>query len=96
MSCPAKHTRYQPTEAEWKCPSCGGKVGEEFYIDEPVEGAEDGCELLHAEDVLVCTKCGGGWTGQTFSKMMARKNDLVACPTCGGTGTVKRRAHECN
>ena len=92
MKCVAKHTRYQPTILEWTCPKCGGKVGDEFYIDEPAEGVEDGCELLHAEDVLVCTRCGGGWTGKRFAAMMEKQNNLMPCPHCKGTGLVKKEA----
>jgi rubredoxin len=23
MTCPVKHTKFQPTDAQWRCPKCG-------------------------------------------------------------------------
>lgn len=51
--CNAKHTNYQPTDDEWKCPKCGAGSGE-FLYDDMAELAGDECGLLHDEDSLVC------------------------------------------
>ncbi len=94
MSCGAKHTAYQPTEAEWRCPKCGADSSG-FYIEDPTEEAEEGCELLHEKDGLYCYTCpmkGDPYaaSGKVFAAALAKKNNLVCCPTCKGKGTVPK------
>lgn len=47
--CQYKHTKYQPTDEEWKCPKCGASYdeNEEFIIWDAVG---ENCSLLHDED----------------------------------------------
>jgi hypothetical protein len=50
MPCAVVHTKYQPTEEEWKCPKCG--VGSSlFYIEDPADKTDD-CDLLHNDMVF--------------------------------------------
>jgi DNA-directed RNA polymerase subunit RPC12/RpoP len=91
-NCGGKHTKYQPTMKEWKCPSCGANDnGEYFYIDTfAIEVSDPDCSLLHRDDVVVCTKCNKEWTGDRLSKLMAKITNMVPCPNCKGTGFVKK------
>ncbi len=90
-TCDVKHTRYQPTLSEWKCPGCGSG-NEFFYIDEPASSSGEACELLHDDDVLVCFKCKDRdyISGKRFAASIAKKKNLVPCPKCHGTGMVKK------
>ena len=47
-NCGDKHTKYQPTTEEWKCPLCGANNdGEYFYIDIFADDISDpDCSLL--------------------------------------------------
>lgn len=49
QQCNSKHTKYQPTDEEWRCPKCGSD-SEKFWIEDNF-GA-DGCELLHETDTI--------------------------------------------
>ena len=100
INCGAKHTKYQPTMEEWKCPSCGIKDdGEHFYIDDGEhfyidvyddDIADLDCNLLHEKDGVVCTNCNKAWIGETLSKIMAKIANMVPCPNCKGAGFVKK------
>jgi Zn finger protein HypA/HybF involved in hydrogenase expression len=83
--CKYKHTTYQPKDSEWLCPKCG-KGNEFFYIEESFSEGE--CILLHDEDYIVCTSCGKGITGKKFASLLEKKNNLIKCPCCKGTGLV--------
>lgn len=85
--CEAKHTAYEPSETEWKCPKCAAPGGD-FAIDEPAEGASNECERLHNKDFLHCYKCGYTVTGSRFAGAIAKAKNLVTCPTCKGHGVV--------
>ena len=39
--CLAKHTVFQPSDDEWKCPQCGEGM-KYFYTEEPLETAAEG------------------------------------------------------
>lgn len=86
--CPAKHTKYNPTQEEFKCPECGAPVGC-FVVDEPAEDALDTCAKLHADDVLHCYKCGYKISAPRFVSRIVKEKNLVPCPTCKGRGVVK-------
>jgi DNA-directed RNA polymerase subunit RPC12/RpoP len=93
-ACGFKHTKYQPTDAEFNCPKCGAKVGD-FCVD---EGPNMPCPDLHDEDSLVCYgKDGKGCRGQyyvsgkAFAAMVLKKNDLVPCEHCKGKGFVSTK-----
>lgn len=90
-TCQHKHTKYQPTDEEWRCPKCGASYddGEEFVIWDAV--GED-CSLLHDEDYLKCQKCGYETTGKRFAAYVVKKNSLIPCPTCKGKGVVKKNS----
>lgn len=93
MTCDQKHTRYQPTEAEFKCPKCGAKSGH-FCVD---DGPNLECDLLHDDDDLVCfgkdhnNACPARYraSGKAFAAMLVKQNSLVKCEHCKGTGFVK-------
>lgn len=90
MTCPHKHTKYQPTDAEWRCPKCGATDKQGFVIN---EGPSDGdCALLHGDDGLRCFGCGYEMTGMAFATYLVRKNSLVPCPACNGKGLVKKES----
>lgn len=88
--CKAKHTRYQPSEAEWRCPKCGADA-ERFIIDESDEDVHDVCSGLHDSDRLWCGRCEASRNGRQFAAMLERKNNLVPCPHCKGKGLVKAK-----
>lgn len=85
MKCPDKHTVFQPTEDEWKCPTCDS--GHDYFYVYETYGLEN-CELLHRTDFVVCDKCKGEWTGAEIAKMLLQKNSAVVCPHCKGTGRL--------
>jgi len=89
MSCNSKHTKFQPTEDQWKCPVCGtdNKNGD-FYVDENY--GDENCELLHVDDYIKCEICGSTFDGKDLAKAIQKKFDLVPCSCCKGTGFVKR------
>lgn len=93
MKCDHKHTCYQPSDEEWKCPRCGSK--DKFAIEESAAG-EDArlleCHLLHDEDTMLCFSCGYRTTGKDFAEALVRENNLVSCPTCEGKGCVSKEA----
>ncbi len=91
-ACKHKHTKYQPTEAEWKCPNCDAPIGD-FCVDECVNAE---CPDLHPDDGLICYGLNGkgcpgeyGTSGQAFANLCVKKNNLVKCNCCNGTGYVK-------
>ena len=83
--CKHKHTTYQPKDSEWFCPKCKSN-NEFFYIEESI--SEGSCTLLHEEDYIICTACGKGVTGKSFASLLKKKNNLIKCPCCKGTGLV--------
>lgn len=88
--CPAKHTKYQPSDAEWKCPKCGATAGDDrgFVVDEPVSDTWE-CDKLHEGDFLGCANCEYRTTGKAFAARCQKAADMVPCPTCKGHGLVK-------
>jgi hypothetical protein len=91
MTCQAKHTKYQPTEAEFKCPACGIAAPEGLCIDEVyAEGADPECGDLHPSDYLRCYNpgCSYDTNGQAFVNQLIKKKNLVPCLCCKGKGFV--------
>ena len=90
MSCPAKHTKYQPTMEEFRCPRCGAGPEDKdpFYIQDGAEGSDEDCELLHNQDALGCNRCEYGCLGQTLAAQIVKRKNLVPCSCCKGTGLV--------
>jgi Zn finger protein HypA/HybF involved in hydrogenase expression len=86
--CYAKHTKYQPTDEQWQCPLCGAD-NESFTVEESPDEVADDCELLHEEDEVHCSNCNSSWSGKAVAAVMAKKANLVVCPTCKGAGYVK-------
>jgi len=87
--CIAKHTMYQPTDEEWKCPKCGSG-DEHFDIQEPAEFSSDDCVQLHVNDELSCYNCGYGISGKEFASRLQKQKNLVTCPCCKGSGLVPK------
>lgn len=94
--CPHKHTKYQPTDEEWVCPKCGEGLNSKsggFVIWEGVTDMEDSqCTSLHNDDYLKCQSCGYDCQGKDFAAYVVKKNSLIPCPCCNGTGFVKKEA----
>ena len=97
MACLAKHTKYQPTKEEFKCPRCGVGPPDGLCVDNPSGDAADDCDLLHVDDDLRCYgenkngySCNYVVAATSFAKMIVKKNNLVPCPACKGTGHVKK------
>jgi len=94
-ACGAKHTKYQPTDDEWRCPKCGADA-ESFWVDEIAEDSDPDCQLLHVNDLLTCgTEHGSTYSsysifGKSFAAMLQRKHNLGPCPHCKGSGLVKK------
>jgi hypothetical protein len=90
--CTAKHTKFQPTNAEWLCPKCGSN-NEKFVIEMGAEGGDEDCTLLHIDDEITCMECHNSWNGAVVSKLLQKKSkagDYVTCPCCKGVGRVKK------
>jgi hypothetical protein len=90
MTCPAKHTAYQPTEDEWQCPHCG-KGNEAFHVADWADGTPS-CEALHEEDGLYCNACDHSISGKVFAEGLQAARNLVTCTCCQGTGLVPKDA----
>lgn len=84
--CTQKHTTYQPSDEQWRCPHCEER--EDFLKDDYVFENDDICELLHENDVVACGKCHHSWSGKQVSLLLMQKNQQIVCPTCKGRGTV--------
>ena len=89
MTCQAKHTKYQPTDEEWKCRKCGSGP-ESFWIEESDPDKSDDCTLLHNDDSAICFKCGYSVSGKSFAAALQREHNLISCPHCKGTGLVPK------
>lgn len=90
MNCTAKHTKYQPTDAEWKCPECGTPPPDGFCIDEPADGHSDDCPKLHVNDGLYCYKCKASRSGGRWAAALQKAANMVDCPHCKGRGLVSK------
>lgn len=86
MNCQRKHTKVQIPDEDWKCPKCSKGVGY-FCVD---DFGEDECSLLHNDDLLRCYECGHEVSAQTFVRNHVKKQELVKCPCCKGSGMVKK------
>lgn len=86
-TCQAKHTMFQPSMEQWRCPKCQAKADDGFCIYDPVDGTED-CDKLHPGDGLACSKCRYETTGRAFAARVQKAAKVVCCPTCKGRGTV--------
>jgi len=90
MGCFARHTKYQPTDDEWRCPICGATSEQGFVVYEPDENESEDCEQLHAADLLFCDKCSHSETGKVFSERIVKLRGLTKCLCCNGTGLIKK------
>jgi hypothetical protein len=95
MSCARKHTKYQPTNEEFKCPRCGATPDTDpQFVQEPPEDVwgsmDDSCDKLHDDDMCNCNRCEYGVSGKGFAARLAKQHKLVPCPHCRGTGLVKK------
>lgn len=91
MNCTAKHTKYDPSGAEWACPKCGANADQGFLIEEPAETAGERCEKLHDDDVIYCEKCDYTTTGKKFSAFIIKQRNLITCPCCKGKGLIPKK-----
>ena len=85
-TCDRKHTKFQPTDEQWKCPKCG-RGSDVFYMSD--DSIDCYCPLLHDDDYIVCENCEREWTGKKLAAVMAKNAGLVKCPHCKGSGFVK-------
>lgn len=85
--CEARHTKFQPSDDEWKCPKC---FSTDWYIEENHEGSDERCSRLHTEDFLMCPSCGHSEFAAKFANRIAKALNLVACPCCKGKGMVSK------
>lgn len=98
MPCTRKHTKYQPTDEEFKCPKCGAGMGD-FCIDTDLDvvSTDPDCPDLHVDDQLVCWGKNGkgcpaqyGTSGKAFAATLVKKHNLEPCKHCKGNGLVKK------
>lgn len=87
VNCNVKHTKYQPTDDEWKCPKCGATANQPdgFFND---ESENNDCPTLHESDTLVCYRCGFSTSGKAFAARLQKAANMVPCPCCKGKGIV--------
>lgn len=86
MACTTKHTTFQPSDADWKCPHCG--VGSDaFWVEENASQDID-CSLLHKQDGVICRNCDKFWTGQQIATILKKGKMEKPCPHCHGTGKI--------
>lgn len=85
LKCLAKHLPDVPDE-EFVCPKCGAESGD-WCID---YSHNQDCTQLVADDDLICSKCGHGESAKDFVARWKKAKSLVTCPTCQGSGVVKK------
>lgn len=102
MTCTKKHTKFQPTEEQWRCPSCESKnLINDSYVELRLQRAraegdvlpadeDDECLLLHPTDQVYCDDCNYVATGRSLSSAIVKKLQLEPCSCCKGTGYVSR------
>jgi hypothetical protein len=78
--CLAKHTTFQVSDEDWKCPCCGATV-DDFWVDEPDPDSSVECPLLHKGDSLRCFKCGESISGWNFADAVAVAKSVGERPT---------------
>lgn len=88
MRCTRKHCRYQVPDELFFCPKCGLGPEEDGLVLEPA--VEDECEKMHDDDWVMCYHCGYEASARAFSRLIARQQNLVTCPTCKGKGMIPR------
>lgn len=104
MECFAKHTKWQPSKSDWRCPKCGvdaagrDKTGQDtrtmgFVIEQSAVGADEECAQLHENDEIHCDHCGYTATGAGYAKSRMKTAKLVRCAHCKGTGLVPKTKH---
>jgi Zn finger protein HypA/HybF involved in hydrogenase expression len=87
VHCEAALTKFQPSEAQWKCPKCGGD-NKHFVISCSAHDANPQCSKLHKEDEVECLRCGHEWSGVEIARILAKLAHVIVCPLCKGNGTV--------
>jgi len=97
-ACVTKHTKYQPSIEEWKCPKCGAPPPEGLIVDESYAVDCDGnsidCDGNHPDDCLRCYKCNFETSGKSFAAACGKKSSRVECGCCKGTGFVNKAAKD--
>lgn len=89
VCCKAKHTKFQPSYEEWKCPRCGADSSY-FSKSDFDEQADFDCELIHLNDEVSCESCNSIWSGSAVIKLIAQALNMIDCPHCKGKGMVKK------
>lgn len=85
MACEGKHIKNPIPEDGWKCPKCGAG-GDYFAIWDSIYPE---CELDHPDDIASCEKCGYSASMETVTRNYWKKQSMVKCPHCNGTGLIK-------
>ena len=85
LECKRKHTIFNPSDEEWRCPNCGNI--DDFILEDPFS---TDCELLHKDDVISCNGCGCSYTGKQFCDILLKRKNLIPCPHCKGTGLIPK------
>lgn len=89
--CTTRHTKFQPTTAQWICPKCSTPPPDGLVVD---DGESFDCEMLHETDYLLCYKCKYETNGKSFAAALQKKENMVTCPCCKGVGLVRRQAKQ--
>jgi hypothetical protein len=69
MTCTNKKTKYQPTRAQWRCPSCNDA---DAWIVHWTPCIDCNCRLLHDDDHLICDNCRHERSGESFAEWAAK------------------------
>jgi len=88
MACKFKHTKVQVPDKDYICPKCKST---EFFI---IECENYDCEKLHNNDFIQCEDCGYEISGSRFASIYIKKQHLVKCSHCKGTGFVAEIKNE--
>lgn len=100
-ACVTKHTKYQPSNMEWRCPKCGTSpsdgglcVEESAARDSSGSDNEIDCDGNHPDDFLRCYKCNFETSGKSFAASCEKKSNRVECGCCKGTGFVNKASKD--
>ena len=88
MICTKKHTKYQPTDEEWKCPLCGSY---DLVLDSETNNELTDCDKLHPSDTIYCEDCDYVENADHFTKRLVKNKNICVCPTCNGKGFIVKK-----